>query len=207
MKHLKHSLRRLNLLQLATMALFTSGIPSLAHAHAVSGEASGLLHGLAHPIGGLDHVCAMIGVGLWAAQMGSANGRAVWLAPLTFVTVMALGGVLGMAAIPLAYTEQGIVMSLLVLGVLIAAAVRLPLLASSAIVGVFALCHGYAHGAEMPQDASGLAYAAGFMLATAMLHASGIATALFARSKGRTQWLRIAGAAIALCGGGIWFAV
>ena len=198
---MKHFSRRLNFLQLVTLALFAFGIPSFAHAHAVAGHASGLLHGLSHPIGGLDHVCAMIAIGLWAAQIG---GRAVWLAPLTFVTVMALGGVLGMAAIPLAYAEQGIVMSLLVLGVLIAAAVRLPLFLSAAVVGMFALCHGYAHGTEMPQDASALIYAAGFMLATALLHASGIGAAFFAKSVGRAQWLRLAGAVIALCGGGIW---
>ncbi|MBI5435610.1 MAG: HupE/UreJ family protein [Nitrosomonadales bacterium] len=199
---MKQSSRCLKFLQLATVALFAIGIPSLAHAHAGIGHASGWAHGLSHPVGGLDHICAMIAVGLWATQMG---GRAIWLVPLTFVTVMALGGVLGMAAVPLAYTEQGIVMSLLVLGVLIAAAIRLPLAVSAAVVGVFAVFHGYAHGAEMPQSASALAYAAGFMLATALLHASGIGMALFAKGIGRAQWLRLAGAAIALCGGGLLF--
>lgn len=196
---MKHSSRCLKFLRWATLALFATGIPSLAHAHAGAGHASGW----AHPFGGLDHVCAMIAVGLWAAQMGA---RAVWLVPLTFITVMALGGVLGMAAFPLAFAEQGIVMSLLVLGVLIAAAIRLPLAASAAVVGVFALCHGYAHGAEMPQDASGLIYAAGFMLATALLHASGTGMALFAKGMGRAHWLRLAGAAITLCGGGLMLA-
>ena len=200
---MKHSLRHLKFMQLAILALFAISIPSLAHAHAIAGEASGLLHGMTHPFSGLDHVCAMLAVGLWAAQMG---GRAAWLVPLTFVTVMVLGGVLGMTAIPLAYTEQGIVMSLLVLGILIAAAVRLPLAMSATVVGVFALCHGYAHGAEMPQSASSLAYAAGFMLATALLHATGIGMALCAKGIGRAQWLRLAGAAIALCGGGLLFA-
>ncbi|MDE2309840.1 MAG: HupE/UreJ family protein [Betaproteobacteria bacterium] len=200
---MKYSSRYLKFLQLAALALFALGLPSLAHAHTGIGDTSGWIHGLAHPVGGLDHVCAMIAVGLWAAQMG---GRAVWLVPLTFVTVMALGGVLGMAAVPVVYTEQGIVMSLLVLGVLIAAAVRLPLAVSAAAVGVFALCHGYAHGTEMPQSASGLAYAAGFMLATALLHASGIGMALFAKGIGRAQWLRLAGVAIILCGGGLLFA-
>jgi len=200
---MKYSSRCLKFLRLATPALFTFGLPSLAHAHVGAGHVSGWAHGLAHPIGGLDHVCAMIAVGLWATQMG---GRAVWLVPLTFVTVMALGGVLGMAAVPLVYTEQGIVMSLLVLGVLIAAAVRLPLAVSAAVVGVFALCHGYAHGAEMPQSASGFAYAAGFMLATALLHASGIGIALLAGKTGRAEWLRLAGVAITLCGGGLLFA-
>ena len=200
---MKHSSRYLKFLQLAALALLAIGIPSLAYAHAGIGHASGLAHGFAHPIGGLDHVCAMLAVGVWAAQMG---GRAAWLVPLTFVTVMALGGALGMAAVPLAYTEQGIVMSLLVLGVLITVAVRLPLAVSAAVVGVFALCHGYAHGAEMPQDASGLAYAAGFILSTALLHASGIGIALLAGKTGRAEWLRLAGVAITLCGGGLLFA-
>lgn len=199
---MKYSSRCLKFLQLVTLALFALSLPSLAHAHTGIGHASGWVHGLAHPIGGLDHVCAMIAVGLWAAQMG---GRAVWLVPLTFAAVMALGGVLGMAVIPLAFVEQGIVMSLLVLGVLIAATVRLPLAVSATMVGIFALFHGYAHGAEMPQSAPGLAYAAGFILSTVLLHASGIGIALFARRTGRAEWLRLAGVAIALCGGSIWF--
>ncbi|MDE2117319.1 MAG: HupE/UreJ family protein [Betaproteobacteria bacterium] len=200
---MKYSSRYLKFLQLAALALFALGLPSLAHAHVGAGHSSGWIHGLAHPVGGLDHVCAMIAVGLWAAQMG---GRAVWLVPLTFVTVMALGGALGMAAVPVVYTEQGIVMSLLVLGVLIAAAVRLPLAVSAAVVGVFALCHGYAHGTEMPQSTSGLAYAAGFMLSTSLLQASGIGMALLAGKTGRAEWLRLTGVAITLCGGGLLFA-
>ncbi len=200
---MKHTSRRLKFLQLVAFTLFALGVPSLAHAHIGIDHASGWVHGLVHPIGGLDHLCAMIAVGLWAAQMG---GRAVWLVPLTFVTVMALGGALGMAAVSLAFTEQGIVVSLLVLGVLIAAAIRLPLAVSAAVVGVFAVFHGYAHGAEMPQSASALTYAAGFMLATALLHASGIGMALFAKGIGRAQWLRLAGVAITLCGGGLMFA-
>ena len=200
---MKHSSRHLKFLRLATMALFAISIPSFAYAHVVAGETSGLLHGVTHPFIGLDHLCAMLAVGLWAAQMG---GRAAWLVPLTFVSVMALGGVLGMNAVPLTFAEQGIVMSLLVLGVLLAAAIRLPLVASAAVVGVFAVFHGYAHGAEMPQNASGLAYAAGFMLSTALLHASGISVAWFAGKTGRAQWLRLAGVAITLCGGGLLFA-
>lgn len=199
---MKYSSQYLKFLQLVTLTFFALGIPSLAHAHTGISHASGLFYGLAHPIGGLDHACAMIALGLLAVQMG---GRAIWLVPLTFLTVMALGGVFGMAAIPLAYTEQGIVMSLLVLGVLIAA-LRLPLAASAAVVGVFALCHGYAHGTEMPQSASGLAYAAGFILATALLHASGMGMALCAKRIGRVQWLRLAGVAIALCGGSLLYA-
>ena len=195
--------RRFKFLRLAASVLVTIGFPALAHAHVIAGETSGLLHGLAHPFSGLDHLCAMLAVGLWAAQMG---GRATWRVPLTFVSVMVLGSLLGMAGVAIPFVETGILMSLLVLGVLIAATVRLPLLASIAIVGVFALFHGYAHGVEMPQSAPGLAYAAGFVLATALLHASGIGMALFARNRGCTEWLRLAGTAVALCGGGLWFA-
>lgn len=198
---MKHTSRRLNFQFLAALALLATGFPSLARAHIIAGEIPGFLQGLLHPLSGLDHICAMIAVGLWAAQMG---GRAVWRVPLTFVGVMSLGGMLGVAAVPIPCVEGGIVMSLLVLGVLIAAAVRLPLAASAATVGVFALFHGYAHGAEMPLAASGMEYAAGFVLATALLHSSGIALGLLAKSHGRAQWLRLAGAAIAVCGGGIW---
>lgn len=196
------SSRCFNLLQLAALAL-TFGIPALAHAHAGVNEASGWMHGLAHPFGGLDHLCAMIAVGLWAAQMG---GRAIWLAPLTFASVMALGGALGMAAVPVPFTEVGIVMSLLVLGVLVAAAVRLPLPASAAIVGVFAVFHGYAHGAEMPQGAPGLGYVLGFMLATASLNGAGVALALFVNGMGRGKLVRYVGALVAFCGGYTWLA-
>lgn len=194
---MKYSLQRL------VFALLALLLPSFAHAHIGAGEASGWMHGLSHPFSGLDHVCAMIAVGLWAAQMG---GRALWRVPLAFVSVMILGGLLGMAAIPVPFIEAGIGMSLLVLGVLIAAAVRLPLPVSIAMVGVFALFHGYAHGAEMPQSVSGLGYAAGFMLATALLHASGIGVALFLKHLERAMLLRTAGGAVAVCGSYLWFA-
>ena len=200
---MKHSAQGLKFLHLTILALVAMCLPSLAHAHVGVGEASGWVHGLVHPFGGMDHLCAMIAVGLWAAQMG---GQAIWRVPLTFVSVMALGSLLGMAALPVPFVETGIVMSLLVLGVLIAAAVRLPLLASTVIVGVFAIFHGYAHGAEMPQSASGLAYALGFMLATASLHGMGIALALLMNGMGRDKLVRYAGTLVMFCGGYIWLA-
>lgn len=188
----------------AILALFALllAFPSLAHAHAGAGGAGEWMHGFLHPFSGLDHVCAMIAVGLWAAQMG---GRAVWRVPLAFVSVMMLGGLLGMAAIPVTFIESGIVLSLLVLGVFIAAAVRLPLSVSIALVGVFALFHGYAHGVEMPQHAAGIGYVAGFILATALLHLSGIGVALSLKQLGRAKLLRVTGGAVALCGGYLWF--
>lgn len=195
--------RHLNILHPVALAIFAMSLSTLAFAHTGAGETPGFIHGLTHTLGGLDHVCAMFAVGLWAAQMG---GRAVWLAPLAFIGVMALGGLLGMTTVPVPFVDMGIAISSLVVGMLIAAAVRLPLPVSITIVGVFAVLHGYAHGAEMPQDASGLAYASGFVLATALLHACGITVALFAKNHGRTIWLRLAGTAIALCGCGIWLA-
>ncbi|HEU0220143.1 MAG TPA: HupE/UreJ family protein [Gallionella sp.] len=172
-------------------------LPSLAHAHVGIGEASSFMHGLSHPAGGLDHVCTMLAVGLWAAQMG---GRSVWAVPLTFVGVMALGGALPLLGIGLPFVEQGIVLSVLLLGVLIAASVRLPLWLGSAMVGLFALWHGHAHGAEMPALASGIEYALGFLLATALLHVIGIASGLGIQRLGRERVIRTAGASIALCG-------
>jgi len=177
-------------------------LPSFAFAHtgaghACIGEAGGFMLGLMHPASGLDHACAMLAVGLWAAQMG---GRAVWAMPLTFVSVMALGGVLPMLGIGLPFVEQGIVLSVLLLGVLIAVSVRLPLWLGSSIVGLFALWHGHEHGVEMPAFASGIEYALGFMLATALLHAIGIAFGLGMQRLARERVVHLAGASIALCG-------
>ncbi|MDP1594334.1 MAG: HupE/UreJ family protein [Gallionella sp.] len=178
-------------------------VPNIAHAHVGTGEAVGWAHGMLHPFIGLDHLCAMVAVGMWAAQTG---GRALWSAPLTFLGVLALGGLLGMAALPPVVEggiEGGILASLLVLGVLIAAAVRLPLAASLALVGLFALFHGYAHGGEMPHSTSGLSYALGFMLSTAALHGVGIGMATLLAKTGRLHYLRLAG--VALFGGALLF--
>jgi urease accessory protein len=172
-------------------------VPTLAMAHVGVGPTTGLLRGFVHPMTGLDHVCAMVAVGLWASQMG---GRAIWVVPLTFVTMMACGAAIGMAGLSGPIVERGIVISVLALGVLIAAAVRLPLVAGALLVGLFALFHGHAHGTEMPATASGLVYGAGFILATASLHACGIATGLILQKSDRGQLIRFAGMAIAVCG-------
>lgn len=172
-------------------------LPSFAYAHTGIGEVGGFMHGLAHPFGGLDHVCAMLAVGLWAAQMG---GRSLWAMPLTFVSAMALGGMLPMLGISLPYVEPGIVLSVLLPGVLIASAIRMPLRLSSGMVGLFALWHGHAHGAEIPALASGMAYVAGFMLATASLHMMGIAFGLGMQRMARQRLVHAAGAGVALCG-------
>lgn len=172
-------------------------LPSFAYAHVGIGEHSGFLHGITHPASGLDHACAMLAVGLWAAQMG---GRSMWAVPLTFVGVMALGGVLPMLGITLPFVEQGIVLSVLLLGVLIAASIRLPQWLSGGMVGLFALWHGYAHGVEMPVLDFGTGYVPGFMLATASLHIVGIAFGLKMQTLSRKRLVYAAGAGIALCG-------
>jgi urease accessory protein len=171
--------------------------PALAQAHTGHGATSGFWPGLHHPLSGLDHITAMLAVGLWAAQLG---GRALWAVPLSFVSVMALGGSLGVSGVPIPYAEQGIVMSVLILGVMIAAAVRLPLGMSCALVGLFALCHGYAHGAELPLSSSGLAYGLGFMLSTALLHLGGIALGIGFQKVAQARLVRMTGAGIAACG-------
>lgn len=178
-------------------ALLILCLPNLANAHSGMGNANGLWNGLSHPLSGLDHLCAMIGVGLWAAQRG---GKAIWLAPLAFLLVMALGGFLGTMAFALPLVEQGVVASVLILGILIAASVRLPLLLSVLIVGTFALFHGHAHGVEMLRTNSGLAYGIGFLATTAALHGSGIGLGILARQSGSAWLVRYAGAAIILCG-------
>lgn len=166
-------------------------LPSLAQAHpGIPGHTHGFANGLAHPLSGLDHICAMVAVGLWAAQRG---GRALWLVPAVFVSVMILGAVLGMAAVPVPFVEAGIVASVLVLGVLVASGVRLPLTVSALLVGVFAIFHGYAHGAEMPGSASGLAYGLGFVAASASLNLLGIGLGLLSRRLASARLVPYAG--------------
>ncbi|HEX4412054.1 MAG TPA: HupE/UreJ family protein [Lacipirellulaceae bacterium] len=179
------------------LLLLVAGWPSIALAHVGFGSTEGFASGLAHPISGLDHLCAMIGVGIWASQRG---GKAVWLFPLAFVIVMALGGLIGAAGIAIPFVERGIVASVLIIGILIAAAVRMPLLLSVLIVGTFAFFHGHAHGSEMPLTASGLAYAAGFLATTMVLLSVGVAAGIHARKSILTWPFRYCGTALILLG-------
>jgi urease accessory protein len=156
-------------LQLAILSAVLA--PTAALAHTGVGDTSGFMHGFMHPLGGLDHQLAMILVGIFAYQLG---GRAMWLVPLTFVAVMAFGGFLGIAGIPVPFIEAGIALSVIVLGAIVAFGVKIPVAVAMGIVGLFAIFHGHAHGSEMPLDASGVEYGLGFMLATALLHAVGI---------------------------------
>ena len=171
--------------------------PFLAQAHPGGANTIGLISGAAHPLSGLDHLGAMIAVGIFAVQRG---GRALWVVPLAFISVMTIGAILGATAISIPFAEQGIIASVLILGVLITAAVRMPLVASAILVGVFALFHGHAHGAEMPATALGWLYGLGFVLATAGLHLFGVSIGLAARKIKSEKMLRYAGAAIAACG-------
>jgi urease accessory protein len=165
--------------------------------HPQAGSAAGFLAGLQHPVSGLDHVVAMIAVGLWGAQLGAP---AVWLLPVAFPMAMALGGFLGLVGVPLPGVELGIAASAVALGAMVALELRPPLWIAAGMVGVFAVFHGHAHGTELPAGASGLLYSAGFVVATGLLHAVGIALGLAHRwHAGRTA-LRVAGGAIAAAG-------
>jgi urease accessory protein len=168
-----------------------------AFAHTQTGTAIGLLSGLKHPISGLDHVLAMVAVGIWGAQLGRP---AIWVLPVAFPLVMSFGGVLGVRGVPLPGVELGVAASALALGVMIALAARPPLQVAAALVGAFAICHGYAHGVELPHAAQPLAYGVGFVLATGLLHATGIGIGVLQRWKEGGRVLRFAGACIAVAG-------
>jgi urease accessory protein len=155
----------------AAVAALGALAPTAAMAHTGVGDAGSFAHGFWHPITGLDHVLAMVLVGMLAWQLG---GRAFWLVPATFVLVMAIGGGLGVAGIAVPMVELGIALSVVVLGAVVALGIRAPVAVAMAIAGLFAIFHGHAHGAEMPGDASGLAYGVGFMIATALLHLGGL---------------------------------
>ncbi len=180
----------------------------LAPLSAVAHEGSSLpygsfIAGLAHPVLGVDHFLAMVSVGILSAQMG---GRAIWTVPTTFVSVMAIGGLLGWLNVGLTSIELGISFSVLILGIAIAADRKLPILVAMGAVAIFAIFHGYAHGAEMPTVANAIRYALGFMTGTALLHVAGLVVGDISQHYARGKiLLRVAGAAIA--GVGTWFLV
>ncbi len=172
--------------------------PAISYAHTGLGTFSGFADGFGHPLSGVDHVLAMVAVGVWAFQSG---GRGVWLIPASFLGMMVVGGILGFAGVKLPFVEQGIFISILALGVLIAAAVRFPLVVGMMVTGAFALFHGHSHGTEIPAVASGLYYGFGFVLATAALHLAGIAGAsALSLRRPKSLLVRFSGAAIALAG-------
>ena len=169
----------------------------LAQAHSSQGMADGYISGFLHPIFGLDHVVAMVAVGLWGAILGNP---AIWLLPVVFPLVMAFGGVLGVAGVPLPGVEIGIALSAIVLGIMVAMALRPPLFVAAIIVGMFAIFHGHAHGAELPKAANALAYSMGFVMSTGMLHLSGVAFGLLDRFAQGKLAIRILGGVISLIG-------
>jgi urease accessory protein len=188
-------------LLLAVLLLALS--PTLAFAHTGAGDTAGFIHGLEHPIGGIDHVLAMIAVGVFAYVLG---GKALWLVPLAFVSMMIAGFALGVAQTALPFVELGIALSSVVIGAAAATGRPMPVAAAMGLVGVFAVFHGHAHGAEMPVGTGGLTYAAGFVAATALLHLTGIvATFGLAKLVGRHGKLaaQLAGGAFALGGAGV----
>ena len=174
-------------------------VPSLAFAHpGLPGHTHGFADGVLHPLTGLDHILAMVAVGLFAAQLG---GRALWLVPASFVATMAAAGLAGMSGVALPMTEVGIAASIVVLGGAIALRLSMPVAAAMALVGFFAMFHGYAHGFETPETASGLLYGLGFVGATALLHGLGIGIGLAVSRLDRGRNLvRVAGSLAAIVG-------
>lgn len=161
---------RLSYLVLASFLMLT---PALAHTGL--GDTTGLAHGFSHPLGGVDHVLAMVAVGLLAALIG---GRALWLVPTSFMAMMALGGLLGMAGVGIPFVEIGVALSVVVFGAAVAWRADLSVLAAATVVGLFAICHGHVHGAEIPDTVPGFEYGIGFVLAAALLHIAGIGVGL-----------------------------
>ena len=172
--------------------------PALAHIE--RGQAAGFFSGLSHPVSGMDHVLAMVAVGLWGAQLGAP---AMWLLPVTFPMVMAMGGVLGLLGIPLPFVEIAIALSAVLLGIMVMSEARPPVAVAAIMVGFFAVFHGHAHGTELPAGQSGLLYSMGFVMATGCLHGLGITIGLIHRWPAGKIALRIAGAGVAL--GGAFF--
>ncbi|KAB2920314.1 MAG: HupE/UreJ family protein [Hyphomicrobiaceae bacterium] len=183
---------RLALATIVTALASTTALAHTGHEHAAS-----FATGFVHPWSGLDHLLAMVAVGLWA---GINGGRALWAWPVTFASVMVAGGALAMGGARVPAVEPGILASVIVLGLLALGAIRLPVAAGIALVAVFALLHGYAHGAELPLEVAGVTYALGFALATALLHAVGLGVACLSTGERGLSLARGAGALVAVSG-------
>ena len=168
-------------------------------AHEDAGMAGGFISGLTHPLFGFDHVVAMIAVGLWGAFLGSP---ALWILPVVFPVVMAFGGALGVLGVEVPLVETGIAASAVVLGLMVALALRPKIAIAAVIVGAFAIFHGHAHGTELPEAASPLAYSIGFVISTGLLHLAGIGLGHFTRWPQGILAVRAGGGVIALVGVG-----
>lgn len=183
--------------RLGTVALLTLALTAPATAHTSEGLAGGFAGGFIHPLLGPDHIAAMLAVGLWGAFLGAP---AIFILPVVFPLVMALGGVLGILGVPLPGIEIGIAVSAVVLGLMVALAARPHLAVAAVLVGGFAIFHGHAHGTELPDGADALAYALGFVIATGLLHLTGIGFGLLTQYPGGRLAVRAAGGAIAIAG-------
>ena len=179
---------------LAALLAVLAATPAFAHTGSTSG---GLLGGFAHPLFGPDHVVAMVAVGLWGAFLGAP---AIWLLPVVFPLVMAFGGALGILGVRIPHVETGIALSAVVLGAMVALALRPPLALAATLVGIFAVFHGHAHGAELPLGSDPVAFTIGFVVATGLLHLAGIGFGLLGRWPAGRIAVRAAGGAIALAG-------
>ncbi|MEM9332209.1 MAG: HupE/UreJ family protein [Pseudomonadota bacterium] len=187
----------LNKRLMGTILLFAVCIASPALAHTGEGLSGGFLSGLTHPIFGWDHVVAMVAVGLWGAVLGKPS---VWILPIVFPLVMAIGAALGIIGIPVPYIETGIALSGIVLGLLVAFLIKAPMILAATLVGLFAIFHGYAHGTELPEAVSPIAYGVGFVIATGLLHAVGILFGALINSGIGKIIVRLGGIIIALVG-------
>ena len=191
-------LRRL-LITLAGLGALLLVLTPAVQAHVEAGGAGSVMSGFLHPVTGLDHVVAMVAVGLWGAVLGAP---AIWLLPVAFPMVMAFGALMGLLQLPLPGVELGIALSALVLGVLVMLRQRLPLALAAALVGVFALFHGYAHGLELPDGADALLFSLAFVVATGFLHLVGILLGEIRRWSWGPRLLQLMGAGIAVVG--VW---
>ncbi len=180
-----------------SLAASLAFIAAAAQAHTGEGINTGFASGFWHPIYGWDHVVAMVAVGLWGAFLGAP---AIWVLPVVFPLVMAFGGALGVLGVPIPMIETGIALSGVVLGLLIAFAVKAPIWVAAVIVGVFAIFHGHAHGTELPEAFSPYGYAVGFVIGTGLLHMAGIGLGVLTRSEVGRYAVRGTGGAIALVG-------
>ncbi|MCK5167078.1 MAG: HupE/UreJ family protein [Rhodospirillaceae bacterium] len=189
-------MKRLFFVIAAILALVSS--PVLAHTGA--GSVSDISAGFGHPIGGIDHVLAMLAVGILAAQLG---GKSLWFVPAAFVGMMVVGGLLGISGVPVPFVELGIVGSIIVLGGAIAAGRKIPMSLAMSMVGLVAIFHGHAHGTEMPANISAIEYSIGFIAATSLLHAFGISLIIGARKVAKETAsiaIRVSGGSIAVTG-------
>jgi urease accessory protein len=191
MRPTPNALRRLAIVSLVLT------LPATVHAHSETGTIGGFVSGFVHPLTGWDHIIAMVAVGIWGAFLA---GRAMWLLPVIFPVVMAFGGAMGVLKIPLPHTETCIALSGVGLGLMVACAARPPLWLAGTLVGFFAIFHGHAHGAEMPVSANAMMYAVGFVIATGLLHLSGIAIGLLVKWPWGRVLVRTVGGAIACAG-------